>query len=97
MSKSLLIKKLKKKYPKIKKDLLEKIINQFFDSISIGLKSGNAVEIRGFMRFITKELKERHNAFNPSTQEKIYVPSKKVVRIKLTRSLFNAINENNEK
>ena len=93
MSKTILIDKLKKKYPKLNRKLIETIIEHFFLSITKSLQNETPVEIRNLMRFTVKKLKERHDAINPSTQERIYVPSKKVVRIKLSKALSKLINE----
>jgi len=72
LSRKKLIKKLKKKYPKLNNSELETVVNVFSESISNSLKDGNNVEIRGFGRWFCKKLKENFNARNPSTNELIY-------------------------
>ena len=92
MSRSKLIKQLKKKNPKLNQLELETIINIFSRSISSALKKGNIVEIRGLGRWYFKKLKENYNARNPETNELIYKPQRVKLRFKVSKKLNKIIN-----
>ena len=92
MSRSKLIKQLKKKNPKLNQLELETIINIFSRSISSALKKGNTVEIRGLGRWYFKKLKENYNARNPATNELIYKPQRVKLRFKVSKKLNKIIN-----
>tara|TARA_Y100000816_G_C25962041_1_gene502016 strand:+ start:364 stop:645 length:282 start_codon:yes stop_codon:yes gene_type:complete len=92
LSRSKLIKQLKKKNPKLNQLELETIINIFSRSISSALKKGNIVEIRGLGRWYFKKLKENYNARNPATNELIYKPQRVKLRFKVSKKLNKIIN-----
>ena len=76
VSKTDLIKQLKKVYPNLlKKDLL-KIFDIFLDEIKFALKNDERVELRGWGIFYQKAQKSR-NSRNPKTGETFYTPEKK--------------------
>ena len=60
------------------------IIQMFLDEIIRELGNGNRLEFREFGVFEIKERAAR-KAQNPRTLEKVYVPSKKVVKFKVGR------------
>ena len=92
VSKSDLIKELKIIYPNLlKKDLL-KIFDIFLDEIKSALKNNERVELRGWGIFYQKSQKSR-NSRNPKTGEKIFTPEKKSINFKMSKELFDAINE----
>lgn len=93
MSKSKLIKQLKKKNPKLNNSQLESIVNTFLNCIKSSLNKGNNVEIRGFGRWFLKILKENYNARNPATNESIYKPERVKIRFKASKKLNKIINE----
>ena len=93
MSRTKLIKQLKKKNPQLTQSDIKEIINIFSESISNALKKGNNVEIRGLGRWYCKTLKENYNARNPSTKELIYKPQRVKVRFRPSKNLKNLINE----
>jgi len=88
-----LIKQLKEKNPKLNRSELEAIIDTFTNSISVALKNGNDVEIRGFGRWYLKTLKENYNARNPSTNKLIYKPERVKIRFKASKKLNKIINK----
>ncbi len=88
-----LIKQLKEKNPKLNQSELEAIIDTFTKSISVALKNGNDVEIRGFGRWYLKTLKENYNARNPSTNKLIYKPERVKIRFKASKKLNKIINK----
>ena len=92
VSKSDLIKELKIIYPNLlKKDLL-KIFDIFLDEIKSALKNNERVELRGWGIFYQKSQKSR-NSRNPKTGEKIFTPEKKSINFKMSKELFEVINE----
>ena len=92
VSKSDLIKELKIIYPNLlKKDLL-KIFDIFLNEIKLALKNNERVELRGWGIFYQKSQKSR-NSRNPKTGEKIYTPEKKSINFKMSKELFDIINE----
>ena len=89
--KSKLIKKLADNYPNfLKKDLI-KLTDIFFEEIKIALKNDKRVELRGFAIWSTRIQKERI-ARNPKTGERLKIPKKKYLHFKMTKELFNKIN-----
>ena len=92
VSKSDLIKELKIIYPNLlKKDLL-KIFDIFLNEIKLALKNNERVELRGWGIFYQKSQKSR-NSRNPKTGEKIFTPEKKSINFKMSKELFDIINE----
>ena len=93
MSRPEIIKKLKKKNPKLNQSDLEGIIDSFCNSIEKALRKGQNIQIRGFGTFFVKEIKEKYSARNPKTAELIYVPEKNKVGFKASKKLKKLINE----
>ena len=92
VSKSDLIKELKIIYPNLlKKDLL-KIFDIFLSEIKLALKNNERVELRGWGVFYQKLQKSR-NSRNPKTGEKVFTPEKKSINFKMSKELFDVINE----
>lgn len=93
MSREILVKKLKKKIPKLSKSEIIEIINIFCDSIKIALKNNKDVELRGFGSFFVKKIKEKYSSRNPKTGDLIYTPEKNKIRFRLSKKLQKDINE----
>ncbi len=93
MSKKKLIKQLKEKNPHLNQSEIETVINTFSQNITVTLKKGNSVEIRGFGRFYTKKLKENFNARNPATNKLIYKPERVKVRFRPAKKLKQIVNK----
>ena len=92
VSKSDLIKDLKIIYPNLlKKDLL-KIFDIFLNEIKLALKNNERVEVRGLGVFYQKSHIIR-NSRNSKTGEKIFTPEKKSINFKMSKELFEFINE----
>tara|TARA_B100001996_G_scaffold204708_1_gene156803 strand:+ start:135 stop:422 length:288 start_codon:yes stop_codon:yes gene_type:complete len=89
--KSKLIKKLANSYPNFLKKDLTKLVDIFLEEIKIALKLNKRVELRGFAIWSTKIQKERA-ARNPKTGELLQIPEKKYLHFKMTKELFNKIN-----
>ena len=92
--KSKLLKQLSNNYPNFLKKDLEKFTDIILDEIKRALKRGDRVELRGFGMFSTKIQKPRISR-NPRTGEKVNTPQKKTINFKMSKDLFNKLN--NEK
>ena len=92
VSKSDLIKELKIIYPNLLKKDLSKIFDIFLNEIKLALKNNERVELRGWGIFYQKSQKSR-NSRNPKTGEKIFTPEKKSINFKMSKELFDIINE----
>ena len=92
--KSKLLKQLSANYPNFLKRDLEKFTNIILEEIKRALKRGDRVELRGFGVFSTNIQKARISR-NPKTGEKVNTPKKKTIHFKMSKDLFNKIN--NEK
>ena len=89
--KSKLLKELQKNYPNFLKKDLEKFTNIILNEIKSTLKRGDRVELRGFGVFSTHIQKARISR-NPKTGEKVNTPEKKTIHFKMSKDLFNKIN-----
>ena len=93
MVKSEIISKLSEKiHRKIKKSELEKILKVITDTIVDEIKYEKAIEIRQFGRFHQKKIKEKMNARNPRTGEKIQTKEKLSIAFKMSQELKKKIN-----
>ena len=89
--KSKLLKQLSDNYPNFLKKDLEKFFNIILNEIKNALKRGERVELRGFAVFYTNTQKARISR-NPKTGEKVQTPQKKTIHFKMTKELFNKLN-----
>ena len=94
ITKSKILKKLKKNYPNFLRKDLEKFTDIILNEIKFTIKRGERVELRGFGIFSTKVQKARISR-NPKTGEKINTPEKKTIHFKMSKELFKKLN--NEK
>ena len=92
--KSKLLKQLSDNYPNFLKRDLEKFTNIILNEIKRTLKRGDRVELRGFGVFSTNIQKARISR-NPKTGEKVNTPEKKTIHFKMSKEMFNKLN--NEK
>ena len=90
--KSKLLKQLSNNYPNFLKKDLEKFINIILSEIKKSLKKGDRVELRGFGIFSTK-IQRARIARNPKTGEKVNTPEKKTIHFKMSKDLFNKLND----
>tara|TARA_B100001057_G_scaffold254332_1_gene254584 strand:+ start:2281 stop:2562 length:282 start_codon:yes stop_codon:yes gene_type:complete len=93
LSRSKLIKQLKKKNPERNQSELKNFIDIFSKGISDTLKNGNTIQIKGLGRWYCKKLKENFNARNPATNELIYKPERVKIRFKASKKLNKIINK----
>ena len=89
--KSKLLKQLSDNYPNFLKKDLEKFTDIFLKEIKIALQKNEACELRGFGRFSTRLQKKRISR-NPKTGEKIETSEKKIIHFKMSKNLFNKLN-----
>ena len=73
-----------------KKDL-EKFFDIFINEVKLALKNDERVELRGWGVFFTKNQKSKTSR-NPKTGEKVIVDEKKSINFKMSKDLFNEIN-----
>ena len=90
--KSKLLKQLSKNYPNFLKKDLEKFSNIILKEIKETLKRGERVELRGFGVWSTHIQKARISR-NPKTGEKIHTSEKKTIHFKMSKELFNKLND----
>ena len=92
ITKSELVKQLSKTYPNILKKDLEKFFDIFINEIKLALKNNERVELRGWGIFFTKFQKSKISR-NPKTGEKVLVNEKKSINFKMSKDLFNELND----
>ena len=89
--KSKLLEQLRNNYPNFLKKDLEKFSDIILTEIKRSLKRGDRVELRGFGIFYTNIQKSRISR-NPKTGEKVNTPEKKTIHFKMSKDLFNKLN-----
>ena len=92
ITKSELVRQLSKSYPNLLKKDLEKFFDIFVNEIKLALKNNERVELRGWGVFSAKNQKSKISR-NPKTGEKVLVNEKKSISFKMSKDLFNEIND----
>ena len=90
--KSELIKQLKKSYPNFLTRDLNKLIDIIIKEIKNSLIRDEGVELRGFGTFRTSTQKASIRR-NPKTGTKVNVPKKRTIKWKMSKDLFNKLND----
>ena len=93
MVKSELIQKLCNKYPTMLRRDVEKIVEIIISEMVEALRRDEAVEIRGWGRIKTVLRKARIGR-NPKSSETIQIQEKKAIRWKMSKILYNKLNNN---
>ena len=93
--KSKILNQLSKNYPNFLKKDLEKFTDIILKEIKNTLKRGERVELRGFGIFSSKIQKARISR-NPKTGEKVNTPAKKTINFKMSKEMFNKLNNEKE-
>lgn len=93
MVRSELESKLAEQNPNILRKDIEKIVNIILIAISEALVKGENIEIRGFGSYKVKIRKARTGR-NPKNSKTIKIPEKKAIKWKMSKTLFNKINNN---
>ena len=91
ITKSELVKQLSKTYPNLLKKDLEKFFDIFINEVKFALKNDERVELRRWGVFFAKIQKSKTSR-NPKTGEKVVVDEKKSISFKMSKDLFNEIN-----
>ena len=92
INRSDIVKKISNSFPNfIKKDIL-KLTSIILDTIKDNLKKGYRVELRDIIMFEAKKYKSKVSR-NPKTNEKVFVPEKKIVRLKISKKWARELNE----
>jgi len=91
--KSKLLKQLTDNYPNFLKKDLEKFLDIFLKEIKLALHRRERVELRGFGVWSTHIQKARISR-NPKTGEKVNTPKKITIHFKMSKELFNKLNNN---
>jgi len=91
--KSNLVKQISDQYPNYLKKDLNKFLEILLKEITNSLKKGERVEFRDWGIFYTNIQKERISR-NPKTGEKVKTPQKRSIHFKMSKKMFNKINNN---
>ena len=86
-------KSLADKHPNIIKADIRRILQIILSEISDALQRSQAVELRGFGRF-SVVIKKPRIGRNPRDGSRVEVVSKKAIRWKCSKTLFNLLNKN---
>tara|TARA_B100000959_G_C14473541_1_gene416141 strand:- start:109 stop:411 length:303 start_codon:yes stop_codon:yes gene_type:complete len=98
MLRSEIISELSKKiHKKLKKSEIEKVLKIILNTIVEEVQNNKSTEFRNFGTFSLKKIREKTNARNPRTNEKIYVPEKISIKFKMAKDLKNKINQYKDK
>ena len=89
--KSKLLKQLADNYPNFYKKDLEKFINIFLNDIKEALRKGERLELRNFGTLSTR-IQKASIRRNPKTGEKVHVKQKRTIYWKMSKEMFNKIN-----
>ncbi len=92
-TKSDILKTLSNNYPNFIKKDLNKFVDIILKEIEIALNKNERVELRDVFTLETKIQKARISR-NPKTGEKIQTPEKKTIHFKMSKELFNKLNNN---
>ena len=92
INRSNLVDQLSKNYPNFIKKDLNKLIDIIFKNKKLSLKKGERVELRDVIIFEGKKFKSKFLR-NPKTNEKVFVPEKKIIRVKISQKWKKSINE----
>ncbi len=91
MLKSNILEKLQYKYNNFSKDDIESLLEIFFKKISLSLKEGKKIELRGFGT-ISKKLNKEKFVRNPKTNEKLFKKESYKLHFKTGKTLHRQLN-----
>ena len=90
--KSDIIKQLKKSYPNFLTKDLSKFTDIILSEIKNALKRGDRVELRNNFGVFFTNTQKKSTRRNPKTGEKVEVPEKKTINWKMSKEIFNKLN-----
>tara|TARA_B100000965_G_scaffold401400_1_gene425166 strand:- start:1600 stop:1887 length:288 start_codon:yes stop_codon:yes gene_type:complete len=93
LSRSLILKKIKSKYPKLSNDQIEELQSLIIHFLRKNVLIKKPIEIRNFGTFSIKTTNEKKRGRNPKTGELIYVPKKNKLRFKASKFLNKFVNK----
>ena len=91
MLKSQILEKLQKKHNNLSEDDIEQLFNIFIKKITISLKNGQNIEIRGFGT-ITRKINKEKFVRNPKTNQKLFKNQSYKLHFKIGKILHQKIN-----
>ena len=91
INKSDLLNQLSDSFPNFYRRDLDKLINITLENIRNSLRKGYRVELRDIFILEAKKYKAKY-ARNPKTNEKVYVPEKRIVKFKSSLKWAKLIN-----
>ncbi len=95
IKKSEILKEFKKSYPNFLSRDLNKVIEIILKEIKDTLNRGNGVELRNFGTLRTT-IQKASIRRNPKTGEKVNVPKKRTIKWKMSKDLFEKLNNEKE-
>ena len=93
MLKSQILAKLHQKHDNLTEEDIENLFELFVKKISLSLKEGSNIEIRGFGTISRKDNKEKY-VRNPKTNEKIFKKQSFKLHFKIGKTLHKKLNSN---
>ena len=93
MVRSELLQKLCDQHPQLLRKDIKKVLEVIFIEISEALCRGENIEIRGFGTYKVVRRKARQG-HNPKNLEIIQIPTKKAIKWKMSKILFDRLNKN---
>ena len=90
--KNRILEQLANSYPNFFRRDLEKALNLVLDEIIKTVAKGKNIQIRGFGSFKIRQLKSRISR-NPKDGSKIEIPAKQSVHWKISKELFQKLNQ----
>jgi integration host factor subunit beta len=91
MIRSELLQSLAKENPDLRAEEIERVVDVFFEEITMRLAEGGRVELRGFGAFSTRE-RDARKGRNPRTGEAVDVPGKRVPYFKPGKEMRHKLN-----
>ena len=91
--KSEIIKQLKKSYPNFLTKDLSKFTDIILSEIKNSLRRGDRVELRNNFGIFFTNTQKKSIRRNPKTGEKIEVPERKTINWKVSKEIFNELND----
>ena len=90
--KSKFLNELSKNYPNFLKKDLKKFTDIILDEIKNSIKRQERVELRNFGIFYS-DIQKKSMRRNPKTGEKVFVPQKNIIKWKMSKEMFNKLND----